>query len=96
MNIELDGFCTGTFASVLYIHCKGDRVILIHQILVTAEIRDGKLGVAQSVSKGECWLDVFLISPTITYVDAFLILLINDVALSLGSTFFAPGSRIGV
>jgi hypothetical protein len=96
MDIELDGFCTGTFASVLYIHGKGDRVIQIHQILITAKIRDGKLSVAQSMSKGECWLDVFLISPTIAYVDAFLILLINDVALSLGSTFFAPGARIGV
>ena len=44
------------------------------------------------MTKGECWLDIFLISPTITYVDAFLILLINDVALSLGSTFLAPGA----
>ena len=96
MDIELDGFCTGTFARVLYIHGKGDRVILIHLILITAKIRDGKLSVAQSMSKGECWLDVFLISPTVTYVDAFLILLINDVALSLGSTFLAPGARIGV
>lgn len=57
---------------VLYIHGKSD--ILIHQILITAKIRDGKLSVAQSMSKGECWLDVFLISPTVTYVDAFLII----------------------
>lgn len=92
-DIELNYLVGITTARILYVDGGGDLpVIPIDFMAAQLQIAILESGVAQSMSKGECWLDVFLISPMVTYVDAFLILLINDVALSLGSTFLAPGA----
>ena len=96
MDIELNRLGSGTLTCILYVYGKGDCAVLLHLHLVAAEIRDGKLGVTQAVTECKGRLDAFLIGPAVTYIDAFLIFLINDVALRAGSTFLTPGSRIGV
>ena len=92
-DIELNYLVGITAARILYVD-GGGNLPVIHIDFMAAQLQIAILesGVAQSMSKGECWLDVFLIIPAVAYVDAFLILLINDVALSLGSTFLAPGA----
>ena len=96
MDIELNRLGSGTLTCILYVYGKGDCAVLLHLHLVAAEIRDGKLGVAQAVTECKGRLDALLIGPAVTYIDAFLIFLINDVALRAGSTFLAPGSRVGI
>ena len=48
------------------------------------------------MSEGEHGAQFLAVGPAIAHIDAFLVFLVDDVALGLGSALLSPGSGIGV
>ena len=96
MDVELHRLGTRTLAGVLDRHCEGDAAVLIHAGRGSTQIAESECGVAQSVSEGKEGMGLLLVGPAIAHIDAFLVLLVDDVALGRGTTLLAPHTRIGI
>ena len=88
-HIELDDLGASTVAGVLDGHGSRYGAIGSYLTLVEAQVAHGKGRVAQSMAKGKHRFLLLLVGPAVAHVNAFLVLLVNDIVI------LTPGTGIG-